>query len=1318
MSLEIAKLLDEKELEGEELLDSLIERTKKYEIRAIQDKRLIFTRVRTYLEKIFGSFYTTEKNEPMVLIAQALLRLKQNPHLKSREEKINQLARLLDSLKENGMLKLRQGQSEERDYTIISQRLTVDIDGEVKVYEVSRRVPSGRKSEDEEKQRLITYKDELKQIEQSRLTCKQIDSLVSQPLEDEIKAQATLTVKDYFKQVEQKLLYANNILTGIGFIDDSFIAELKLESLDLAQEMQDKSLIEKMIFLSSLNWSRHQWASRSFNEPDNLVYFLIGRTIFRHAPWNPKGNSDVRQALETLEIPCAELAEVFIKHASGYKEAVDSASIKVDRKKEKILALINQLVALNSMFAKRKSVEEGNTLLKKFLRPGIRTEVSQRNIEIISSEITSQVKMDCLGKLMRELSKDENINKAVAILRQGLSEGSIELFQQLQAFRVAHGLSNLVDNRERERLSAFISPMDVVQFLTGMASGAICGINFSGDKIMFTARGTAGETLDTSQRTLTNKGVTYNQAAEYINKEFENLIQNYEKKDFEARCTDCNPNYKREEDDHVRIKNAAWVCNRFPFLKMYFGACMLLVSPIMFNILEGEREKEEKTISQVTAAFMDRVLKLERYLLGRIEEALKRLEASILDKNRVEAQFIEGGAGGGDGGRAGGSYSLMLEEGVREVFPKLNFELQVLVGEGGGVHDDESVPTTTDGRALTEEERAFDEKYSHLMMDHQPDATQEEAPVNANRVSVRSVNRLARSIENLAMLFEKLKAEGYERRIPVMRRDQIVMNIRDACYYIRDILANLAPSNEDAAQLLKKSDELLENTRESIQRTEVIEEAINVEEENVEVPLYEIHSILVTLSSSYMVSLNGLIDLIAQKHKTSRGGLIKGDQIGATKKLVDHIDSALGCLIRNSHNIRLESPKIPMALRDVMSVNITAAIGEINRLKRSQLIIQSCQHPNDLRIYLNQVARQVLERKLIVPLQNISSTLKKVPTFVDDNQYAVWKPDGEEQMSSSIFGQMDVPALPISNVPHMLQGVIKVSDQIADHLVQRGHEFRQKLQAQNQPVPERTNFDDYADRMTQQVSGTLGQLHAWFVPDKDNNITFDPENLENILRVVGTCVGELIGLIKEFNKNKAVFQNEIEAVRKIAPVLEGLRNTVNEYNANYLKQKKTADLARSQTNCDKTLIGFCQELSKYDDPSSDEYKILVIRGRVYLALENAVQAILGQMKGEFNSDKKKKSQVLVNEIFYMMSHVKTEVRDLPLFKKFRQSAVKAAEDCGNAKLKEEISKLLDKGEEVSDWIRVAESNFDTATVSTCYRPGMDLDRLRKLSEGI
>jgi len=401
-----------------------------------------------------------------------------------------------------------------------------------------------------------------------------------------------------------------------------------------------------------------------------------------------------------------------------------------------------------------------------------------------------------------------------------------------------------------------------------------------------------------------------------------------------------------------------------------------------------------------------------------------------------------------------------------------------------------------------------------------------------------------------------------------------------------------------------------------------------------------------------------------------------------------------------------------------MSVNINAAIGEINRLKRSQLIIQSCQHPNDLKIYLNQVARHILEKKLIVPLQNISGTLKKTQTYVDDSKYAIWKADGDEQMSSSIFGQMDVPKIGIEDVPRVLHSVNTISDSIADHLVQRGHEFRQKIQAQGQQPPERTNFDEYADSMSQNVSGTLGQLHAYFVPDKDNNITFDPENLEDILRVIGTCMGQLINLTREFNQNKAAFINEIEAVRKIVPVLEGIRDSVNEYNANYLKQKKSADLARSQTNCDKALIGFCQELSKYDDPTTPEYKLLVIRGRVYLALENLVQVVLGQMKREFDAKKKKKFQQTVNEVFYMMSHVKTETRDFPLFKKFRASALREAKGCGNATIAVEVAKVVEKGEEVDDWVKVAGGGFEDATINKCFTPGMDVARLKKLSESI
>ena len=156
---------------------------------------------------------------------------------------------------------MRSGQSEERDFTIISQRLTVDVDGTgEKSYEITRRIPSSRKAEDELKKRQVAYKEELKLIENARLTCRQIDGLISQPMEDEIKSQAVVAVKEYFKDVECKLDFAQRILTGLGFIDDEFIAQLKLESLDLAEEMKEKSMIEKMIFLSALNWYRNQWA--------------------------------------------------------------------------------------------------------------------------------------------------------------------------------------------------------------------------------------------------------------------------------------------------------------------------------------------------------------------------------------------------------------------------------------------------------------------------------------------------------------------------------------------------------------------------------------------------------------------------------------------------------------------------------------------------------------------------------------------------------------------------------------------------------------------------------------------------------------------------------------------------------------------------------------------------------------------------------------------------------------------------------------------------------------------------------------------------
>ncbi|HUU27332.1 MAG TPA: hypothetical protein VM123_05930 [archaeon] len=1317
MPLEIAKIVDDNEFEGEELLDQLIERTKKYEIKAIQDKRLIFTRVRTYLGKVFGSFYTTEKNEPMILIAQALVRLRQNPHLKERDDKIRQMGNLLDNLDENGLLKLRQGQSEERDYTVISQKLRVVIDtGEEKVYEILRKIPGPRKSAEEEKQRLIHYRDELKLIEQIRLTCKQIDSLISQPMDDEIKQEAARTARQYFQDIDRKMLYSYYMLTGKGYVEDEFIAFLKLESLDLAEEMKDKSMVDKMIFLASLNWYRHQWASRSFNEPDNLVYFLVSRMINRYAPWSPKGRTEIRQSLETIGISTAELEQAFIKHATGKIEQNESNSIKVDRRKDKIQQLIVHISDLKNMLAKRKKVESGNTLLKKFLRPGIRTPVSMRNMEIIAEEIRSQVKIECLNKILFQLSLDQHLSELIGGLRYFISEGNIELFQQLQAFRVAHGLSNLAENKERERLSAFVSPMDLIQFMSLIANGQITFTEVTSDKVIFTARGSTGEILDTAKRTLTSKGITYDEAANYINKEFQNLLLNYDEPDFELRCFDCNPNYERENDHHVNIKQYEWVCQLYPFIKMYFGAAVLLVSPITYNIMEGERQKEEKTIHEHTASFLEKVVEFERYLLKKIGETTKSLEVSVLDKNRLEAHFVSAGerAAASSGGVS--NFTPILEEGIHELFPKLNFELQVLVEQLGGGSSSEDIPVDLDERALTEEERAFDEKYSHLMMDSQGD--QETPATGGMLISKSSVRRLSEALENISIFFDKLKAEGYERRMPAMRRDQIVTNIRDACYFIRDILKNLDPESKDVANLLRKTDDLLQKSRESIQRTEVIEESFNVEDENVEVPIYEMHSILVTINSSYMVTLNGLMDLISQKHLSSTMGHIKRDQVEATKKIVKNTESVLNTLIRNARNIKLESPKISMGLRDVMSINITSAFGEINHLKRSQLIIQSCQHPNDLKIYLNVLARDLLDRKFVLPLQNIQNSLKKSQTFIDDKQYAIWKPDGEEPLSTSIFGQMEIPVISLNDSTKVLHSIIKISDQLADHLLARGHEFRDKLAQQKQGLPGQTNFEIFSDRMTQKVSGVLAQLHVFLIPDQKNNITFSPDKLEDILRIIGMGVGELLSLIKDFNKNKFAFSKEIDALRKIAPVLEGLRNCVNDYNDTYLKQKKTADLARSQTNCDKTLISYCHELSKFDDPTTLEYKILIIRGRIYLSLENMVQHVMGLMKSDFNAERRKKYQILVNELFYMMSHVKTETRDLPLFKKFKEGAQRAALDCGNKALGEEVINLLTKGEEVLDWLKVSESGFEESVVSSCYRPGVDLERLRKLAESI
>lgn len=1321
MGLEIAKIMDDRELVGDDLLDDLIERTRKYEIVAIQDKRLIFTRVRTFLEKVFGSFYTTEKKEPLTLITQALVRLKQNPHLARRDEKIKQMDRLMENLAENGMLRLRHGQSEERDYTVISQRLRVQLKGEEKQYEIRRRIPSARKAAEEEKDRLVRYREELKVIEQIRITCKQLDSLVSQPMDDELKQEAARSVREFFRSVEQKMGYAQSILLGKGFIEDAFIAELKLESLDLAEEMANLTLIEKLIFLSSLNWYRYQWASRSFNEPDNLVFFMLSRMINRHAPWNPRGYESVREALKVIGISPQDLEQKYVEQASGPAEEKDSGSISVDRRREKLFQLIRQIFLLNRMLSERKSVDEGNTLLKKFLRPGIRTEVSRINMDIIAEEIRSQVKIESLNKYMRELYSDSQLAGFVAYLRQALSEGSINLFQQLQAFRVAHGLSNLSDNKERERLSAFITPIDVVQFLTQLAGGQITILRAGEADVEISARGATGENIDPTQRTLTNKGLTYIEAARNINKEFENLILSYDKPDFEARCTDCNPAYEREKDHNVKIKQYSWVARSYPILKFYFGGMALLVSPIMHNLMEGEKEKEHKTIHEHTARFMQQTIDLQKYLLSRIHEATELFQVSELDKRRLESQYTSGLADSGEhgpvGAEGGGNYTLLLEEGVKELFPKIGFELQVLLQDAGDTGEEEEDREAQAEQTRTEEERAFDEKYRHLMIDsnYNPD----EAPSEARKVSRRSVVQLNESLENISHFFARLRDEGYEKRVPIMRRDQLVSNMRSAGYFIREIVRSLSDEQKDVANLMRKTDNVLQKSREALQKVEVIEEQVEVEKENVEVPLYEIHSILVTLNSTYVVTLKGLIELIAQKQLSGRAGLVKVEQIEATKRIADHIEAVINTLTRNSRGIKLESPKIPAGLRDAMSVNISAALAEINRLKRSQLVIQSCQHPNDLRIYLNVLARELLDRKLMVPLQNIAGTLKKAPTTAESGEeYALWKPEGEEKISASLFGKMDVPVITLNDVPKTLHTVISISDQLADHLQGRGEQFREKLTNSKQHVPEKTMFEEFSERLSQKISGALGQLHAYFVPDHDNNITFDPERLEDILRVIGSVVGELLEMIKDLNKNKSVFGKEIDAIKRIAPPVESVRNCVSEYNANYLKQKRSADLARSQTNADKTLIGFCQELQKFDDPLSLEYKILVVRGRVYVALEGMVQRILGLAKLDFNAERKKKYQLLVNEIFYMMSHVKTEDRDLPLFRKFTESTLRAADNCGNPQLCEEVKRLVERGEEVRDWVRAAENAFAENVVSQVYRPGMDIERLRKLSEGV
>ena len=83
-----------------------------------------------------------------------------------------------------------------------------------------------------------------------------------------------------------------------------------------------------------------------------------------------------------------------------------------------------------------------------------------------------------------------------------------------------------------------------------------------------------------------------------------------------------------------------------------------------------------------------------------------------------------------------------------------------------------------------------------------------------------------------------------------------------------------------------------------------------------------------------------------------------------------------------------------------------------------------------------------------------------------------------------------------------------------------------------------------------------------------------------------------------------------------------------------------------------------------------------------------------------------------------MSHVKTETRDFPLFKKFRASALREAKACGNATIASEVVNVVEKGEELDDWAKLAGGGFEDAAVNKCFKPGMDVARLKKLSEAI
>jgi len=70
----------------------------------------------------------------------------------------------------------------------------------------------------------------------------------------------------------------------------------------------------------------------------------------------------------------------------------------------------------------------------------------------------------------------------------------------------------------------------------------------------------------------------------------------------------------------------------------------------------------------------------------------------------------------------------------------------------------------------------------------------------------------------------------------------------------------------------------------------------------------------------------------------------------------------------------------------------------------------------------------------------------------------------------------------------------------------------------------------------------------------------------------------------------------------------------------------------------------------------------------------------------------------------MMSHVQTEARDFPLFKKFMDSACARPELRPTAGLPRRWWAWLEKGEEVDDWIKVAGGGFEEATINTCSPP--------------